>query len=75
MKQAASLKDFAPDTLVPGIHHHQRHRLRPIEQLKMMQFKGGKWELFGDIISAETGVSARRHSGRCKASNPESRVA
>ncbi len=21
----------------------------------MMQFKGGKWELFGDIISAETG--------------------
>ena len=27
----------------------------PIEQLQMMQFKGGQWQLFGDIISAETG--------------------
>jgi hypothetical protein len=25
----------------------------------MMQFKGGKWDLFGDIISAETGGSER----------------
>jgi hypothetical protein len=27
----------------------------PIDQLQMMRFKGGKWELFGDIISAEQG--------------------
>ena len=51
MKQAASLREFAPDTLIPGITTD----FAPIEQLKMMQFKGGKWELFGDIISAETG--------------------
>jgi ABC-type branched-subunit amino acid transport system substrate-binding protein len=56
MKQAASLKDFAPDTLIPGIRvNTSATDFAPIEQLKMMQFKGGKWELFGDIISAETG--------------------
>ncbi len=56
MKQAASLKDFTPDTLIPGIKVTTGPTdFAPIEQLKMMQFKGGKWELFGDIISAETG--------------------
>jgi ABC-type branched-subunit amino acid transport system substrate-binding protein len=56
MKQAASLKDFMPDTLIPGIRiKTSATDFAPIEQLKMMQFKGGKWELFGDIISAETG--------------------
>jgi branched-chain amino acid transport system substrate-binding protein len=56
MKQAASLKDFTPDTLIPGIRiNTSATDFAPIEQLKMMQFKGGKWELFGDIISAETG--------------------
>jgi ABC-type branched-subunit amino acid transport system substrate-binding protein len=56
MKQAASLKDFAPDTVLPGIKlNTSATDYAPIEQLQMMQFKGGKWELFGDIISAETG--------------------
>jgi branched-chain amino acid transport system substrate-binding protein len=56
MKQAASLKDFAPDTTLPGIKiNTSATDFAPIEQLKMMQFKGGKWELFGDIISAEVG--------------------
>jgi branched-chain amino acid transport system substrate-binding protein len=56
MKQAASLKDFVPDTLIPGIKVTTGPTdFAPIEQLKMMQFKGGKWELFGDIINAETG--------------------
>jgi branched-chain amino acid transport system substrate-binding protein len=56
MKQAASLKDFAPDTLIPGIKiNTSANDFAPIEQLKMMRFKGGQWELFGDIISAETG--------------------
>jgi branched-chain amino acid transport system substrate-binding protein len=56
MKQAASLKDFTPDTLIPGITINTGATdFAPIEQLKMMQFKGGKWELFGDIISSETG--------------------
>jgi branched-chain amino acid transport system substrate-binding protein len=55
MKQAASLKDFTPDTLIPGIKINTGPTdFAPIEQLKMMQFKGGKWDYFGDIISAET---------------------
>jgi ABC-type branched-subunit amino acid transport system substrate-binding protein len=56
MKQAASLKDFAPDTLIPGVKiNTSASDFAPIEQLKMMQFKNGQWVLFGDIISAETG--------------------
>jgi len=56
MKQAASLKDFTPDMLLPGIKITTGPTdFAPIEQLQMMQFKGGKWEMFGDVISAETG--------------------
>jgi ABC-type branched-subunit amino acid transport system substrate-binding protein len=56
MKQAASLKDFTPDTLLPGIKINTGPtEFAPIEQLQMMQFKGGKWDMFGDVISAETG--------------------
>src|SRR6201995_3341299 len=56
MKQAASLKDFAPDTLLPGIKiNTSATDFAPIEQLKMWRFKGEKWEIFGDTISAETG--------------------
>jgi len=54
MKQAASLKDFAPDTMLPGIKITTTATdFAPIEQLQMMRFKGEKWELFGDIISGE----------------------
>jgi branched-chain amino acid transport system substrate-binding protein len=56
MKQAASLKDFTPDTLLPGVKiNTSATDFAPIEQLKMMQFKNGQWVFFGDIISAETG--------------------
>jgi len=54
MKQAASLKDFVPDTLLPGVKINTSPTdFAPIEQLQMMRFKGEKWELFGDIISGE----------------------
>ena len=54
MKQAASLKDFAPDTLLPGIKiNTSATDFAPIEQLQMERFKGEKWDLFGDIISGE----------------------
>ncbi len=54
MKQAASLKDFAPDTMLPGIKlNTSATDFAPIEQLQMMRFKGQKWDLFGDIISGE----------------------
>jgi branched-chain amino acid transport system substrate-binding protein len=54
MKQAASLKDFEPDTLLPGIKINTSPTdFAPIEQLQMMRFKGEKWDLFGDILSGE----------------------
>src|SRR5882762_4070591 len=54
MKQAASLKDFAPDTMLPGVKiNTSATDFAPIEQLQMMRFKGEKWDLFGDIISGE----------------------
>jgi len=54
MKQAANLKDFTPDTLLPGIKiNTSATDFAPIEQLQMMRFKGEKWEMFGDVISGE----------------------
>jgi branched-chain amino acid transport system substrate-binding protein len=56
MKQAAHLKDFAPDTLLPGIKINTApDNFAPIEQLRMMRFKGKAWDLFGDIISSDLG--------------------
>ncbi|BAM92621.1 putative ABC-type branched-chain amino acid transporter, periplasmic binding protein [Bradyrhizobium oligotrophicum S58] len=52
MKQAASLKDFTPDTLLPGVKiNTSATDFAPIEQLQMQRFKGEKWELFGEAIS------------------------
>ena len=54
MKQAASLKDFAPDTLLPGVKiNTSATDFAPISQLQMMRFKGEKWDLFGDVISGD----------------------
>jgi branched-chain amino acid transport system substrate-binding protein len=54
MKQAANLKDFATDTLLPGVKiNTSAADFAPIEQLQMMRFKGEKWDLFGDVISGE----------------------
>jgi len=56
MKQATSLKDFAPDTLLPGVKiNTSASDFYPIEQLQMMRFKGQKWDLFGPVISGEVG--------------------
>jgi branched-chain amino acid transport system substrate-binding protein len=56
MKQAASLKDFKPDTLLPGVKINTSPTdFAPIEQLQMMRFKGEKWELFGPMMSGELG--------------------
>jgi branched-chain amino acid transport system substrate-binding protein len=52
MRQAASLKDFEPDTLLPGIKINTSPTdFAPIKQLQMMRFKGEKWDMFGDIIA------------------------
>jgi branched-chain amino acid transport system substrate-binding protein len=54
MKQAASLKNYAPDMLLPGVTiNTSATDFAPIKQLQMERFKGEKWELFGEIISSE----------------------
>ena len=54
MKQAASLKDFEPDTLLPGVKiNTSATDFAPISQLQMQRFKGEKWELFGPVFSGD----------------------
>jgi branched-chain amino acid transport system substrate-binding protein len=56
MKQAANLKDFRTEVLLPGIKiNTSATDFAPISQLQLMQFKGERWVLFGDIISGDVG--------------------
>jgi branched-chain amino acid transport system substrate-binding protein len=54
MKQAASLKDFRVDLLLPGIKiNTSATDFAPISSLQLMRFKGDRWELFGDVIDGD----------------------
>jgi ABC-type branched-subunit amino acid transport system substrate-binding protein len=56
MKQAANLKDFRTEVLLPGIKiNTSATNFAPISQLQLQRFKGERWELFGDIISGDVG--------------------
>jgi branched-chain amino acid transport system substrate-binding protein len=56
MKQAANLRDFRTEVLLPGIKINTSPTdFAPLSQLQLMRFKGEKWELFGDVISADVG--------------------
>jgi ABC-type branched-subunit amino acid transport system substrate-binding protein len=56
MKQAANLKDYRTEVLLPGIKiNTSPTNFGPISQLQLMQFKGERWVLFGEIISGEVG--------------------
>ena len=56
MKQAANLKDFRTEVLLPGIAiNTSPSDFAPISQLQLMRFKGEKWELFGEVISGDVG--------------------
>lgn len=58
MKQAASLKDFTPDTLLPGVKiNTSATDFYPIDQLRIMQFKGEKYDLIGPVIEGGMGGS------------------
>jgi branched-chain amino acid transport system substrate-binding protein len=54
MKQAASLKDFAPNTLLPGIKINTSAKdFAPIEGVQLMKFDGKSWVRFGEVINAD----------------------
>jgi len=58
MKQAASIKDLEQGGLLPGIKiNTSATDFSPIEQLRLMRFKGERWELFGGVIDGEVGGS------------------
>ena len=54
MKEAANLKNFEVDTLLPGIVvNTSPTNFAPLKQLQLMRFKGETWERFGPILGAE----------------------
>jgi branched-chain amino acid transport system substrate-binding protein len=56
MKQAASLKDYEPAGLLPGIKvNTSATDFAPLSQLQLIRFKGETWERFGEILSADVG--------------------
>ena len=51
MKQAASLQGIESDVLLPGITiNTSPTNYSPIDQLYMMQFRGDRWVLFGELM-------------------------
>jgi branched-chain amino acid transport system substrate-binding protein len=56
MKQAASMKDFQPAGLLPGVKvNTSATDFAPLSQLQLMRFKGDGWERFGEVISSDVG--------------------
>ena len=56
MKQAANLKNFSSDVMLPGIKiNTSPDDFFPIEQMQLMKFDGEAWHLFGDVITGEVG--------------------
>ncbi|MFB9267548.1 ABC transporter substrate-binding protein [Bradyrhizobium erythrophlei] len=56
MKQAASIKDFEPLGLLPGVKvNTSATDFAPLSQLQLMRFKGETWERFGEILSGDVG--------------------
>ena len=54
MRQAASMKDFRLDTLLPQITISTSNGdYAPIEAVQLQRFNGKQWELFGEVISSE----------------------
>jgi branched-chain amino acid transport system substrate-binding protein len=54
MKQAASIKDYEPLGLLPGVKVNTSPTdFAPLSQLQLMRFKGESWERFGDVISGD----------------------
>ncbi len=54
MKQAANLKNFDADMLLPGITINTGpNDFAPIEAVQLMRFDGKSWVRFGNVISTD----------------------
>jgi branched-chain amino acid transport system substrate-binding protein len=55
MKQAASFKKFRVPLLLPGISvSTSATDFYPIQAIRLARFKGGSWQLFGDVLEHES---------------------
>jgi branched-chain amino acid transport system substrate-binding protein len=53
MRQAASLKDFKPDMLLPGVViNTSPSDFAPMEDMRTVRLQGERWEIFGGVMSA-----------------------
>ena len=51
MRQAASMKGWRPETLLPGITiTTSSDDFAPIQQVQLERFNGKQWELFGEVL-------------------------
>jgi ABC-type branched-subunit amino acid transport system substrate-binding protein len=56
MKQAANIKDFRTEVLLPNIKiNTSATDFAPISDLQLMKFEGERWKLFGEVISGDVG--------------------
>jgi ABC-type branched-subunit amino acid transport system substrate-binding protein len=61
MKEAANLKDFHSELMLPGIKvNTSPDDYFPIEQMQLQKFNGEAWELFGSVITGEVGHAMTR---------------
>jgi branched-chain amino acid transport system substrate-binding protein len=50
MKQAANMRNVECDVLLPGITMNTTpENFSPIDEMRLMRFKGERWELFGEL--------------------------
>jgi branched-chain amino acid transport system substrate-binding protein len=55
MKQAASHKKLRVPLLLPGITVNTSPTdFYPVQAVRLQRFKGETWELFGDVLAAES---------------------
>ncbi len=53
MRQAANLKNFKPDMLLPGIAINTSPTdFAPMKDMRTVRLKGDRWETFGDVMSS-----------------------
>jgi branched-chain amino acid transport system substrate-binding protein len=65
MKEAANLRDFRTDNLLPGITISTSPTdFAPIKQVRLRRFRGERWELFGPVL--DSGMEYQAHLERTK---------
>jgi branched-chain amino acid transport system substrate-binding protein len=54
MRKVSNLKNVSVETVIPGIKiNTSPTNYSPVTSLQLMQFKGGAWQRFGDIIRVD----------------------